>query len=321
MLKYVVRRILYMIPVLLGIILIMFVLMELTGGDPALAILGEGATPEAIDQVHEQLGLDDPFMIRLGRYYKQLILEQDFGTSYMSKKPVLEEIMARYPTTLKLALLSVLFGMVVGAAVGIISAVRQYSILDKICVSVSLFGVSAPSFWIAMMLVLLFSVKFGLLPASGNYGWQYWILPVCTMGGQVGAIIMRMARSSMLEVIRQDYIRTAKAKGQTALVTIMKHAFRNALIPIVTQVGLQLCALMAGSVMIETVFALPGLGKYIVDSVNMKDTPAAMGTILFIALNCIVINLIVDICYGFIDPRIRAQYGGKPRRKKVAAIA
>ena len=321
MLRYVIKRILCMLPVLIGVIVIIFSLMYITPGDPAVAVLGENTSQEALEQVREELGLNKGYFYRLGKYFSDLFLHGDLGVSYKSKRPVLDEILSRYPTTLKLAFFSVLFAMVVGISIGVISAVRQYSILDNICVAISLFGVSAPIFWIAMMLVLIFSVHLGLLPPTGSYGIQYWIMPVFAVGMQSGAKIMRMTRSSMLEVVRQDYVRTAKAKGQTAFLTIMHHAFRNALVPIATQVGLQICGSLEGSVMIETVFALPGLGKYVVDSVTNKDYPAVMGTVLFIGLNCVIINLLVDIFYAFVDPRIKSVYSRKSTLKRVKSNA
>ena len=310
MLRYILKRILLMIPVLLGIVVIVFTLMYVGGGDPTISILGENVTPEAQAEIREELGLDDPYLVRLGNYLLDL-LHGDLGDSYRSKRPVMDEIMARYPTTLKLTFGSIALGIVVGVIVGIISAVRQYSLLDKVGTFISLFGVSAPSFWIAMMLVLVFSVKLNLLPATGSHTLACWVLPVVTLGLQCGAFIMRMTRSSMLEVIRQDYIRTAKAKGQSEFKIVISHAFRNALVPIITTIGIQICGFLAGSVLVESVFALPGLGKYVVDSVNYKDYHALQGVVLFIAINCVIINLLTDIIYCFVDPRIKAQYGRK----------
>ena len=310
MLRYILKRILLMIPVLLGIVVIVFTLMYVGGGDPTISILGENVTPEAQAEIREELGLDDPYLVRLGNYLLDL-LHGDLGDSYRSKRPVMDEILARYPTTLKLTFGSIALGIVVGVIVGIISAVRQYSLLDKIGTFISLFGVSAPSFWIAMMLVLVFSVKLNLLPATGSHTLACWVLPVVTLGLQCGAFIMRMTRSSMLEVIRQDYIRTAKAKCQSEFKIVISHAFRNALVPIITTIGIQICGFLAGSVLVESVFALPGLGKYVVDSVNYKDYPAVQGVVLFIAINCVIINLLTDIIYCFVDPRIKAQYGRK----------
>lgn len=311
-----------MIPVLLGIVVIVFTLMYITPGEPALSMLGENATPEAIAEINRKLGLDDPYIVQLGRYIAGLFCG-DLGTSYRSSRPVIDEIFSRYPTTLILTFGSVILGMVIGVIFGVISAIRQYSILDRLCTSVSLFGVSAPSFWIAMLLVLIFSVRLNLLPPTGSYGPQYWILPIFTMGLQASASIMRMTRSSMLEVVRQDYIRTARAKGQDEFTIIVKHAFRNALMPITTTIGIQICGLLAGSVLVETVFALPGLGKYVVDSIGFKDYPAVQGVVLWIGLNCIIINLVVDIIYCFIDPRIKAMYGtnNKVRKLKEEGVA
>jgi len=314
LLKYILRRILYMIPVLLGIIVIVFTLMYVTPGDPAVSMLGDNAAPEAIAQLRQDLGLDDSYFVQLGRYVTG-VLQGDLGDSFRSKRPVIEEILDRYPTTLKITFGSVSLGIIIGILAGIISAVRQYSFLDRFCTSVSLFGVSAPSFWIAMLLVLLFSVNLKWLPATGSYSLAHWILPIFTMGLQASAFIMRMTRSSMLEVIRQDYIRTAKAKGQSEIVIVFRHAFRNAMIPIVTIIGIQICSFLAGSVLVETVFALPGLGKFIVDSVGFKDYPAVQGSVLWIGLNCILINLIVDIIYCLIDPRIKTMYSSKKKKK------
>lgn len=314
MFRYIANRILLFIPVLLGVVVIIFTLMYVTPGDPAMAILGDNATPEQLAALHKSLGLDDPYIIRLGRFFFNL-LQGDFGISYRSGRPVLEEILSRYPNTLILAFSSVAFGVVVGVAAGIISAVKQYSFLDKICTVVSLLGVSAPSFWIAMVLVVIFSVELRWLPATGNSSFKYWILPVFTLGLQASASIMRMTRSSMLEVIRQDYIRTSRAKGQTELLTIMRHAFRNALVPIITVIGIQICGFLAGAVLVETVFAIPGVGKFIVDSVNFKDYAVVQGAVFWIGLNCVLINLCVDVVYCFVDPRIKGQYSRTKAKK------
>ena len=314
MLKYVLSRMLYMVPTLLGIIVIVFTLMFIAPGDPAVSILGDNASPDAIAQLRKDLRLDDSYFVQLGRYVFD-VLRGDLGNSFRSKRPVIEEILDRYPTTLKLTFGSLSLGIIFGILAGIISAIRQYSFLDKFYTTISLFGVSAPSFWIAMLLVLIFSVNLKFLPATGSYSFAHWILPIFTMGLQASAFIMRMTRSSMLEVIRQDYIRTAKAKGQSEIVIVFRHALRNAMVPIVTIIGIQICSFLAGSVLVETVFALPGLGKFIVDSVSFKDYPAVQGAVLWIGLNCIFINLIVDIIYCFIDPRIKTMYRSEKIKK------
>jgi peptide/nickel transport system permease protein len=321
LLRHLFNRILFILPVVLGIVVIIFTLMYLTPGDPAVAILGDNATPEQIQSIREELGLNDPYLIRLGRYFLG-VLQGDFGISYKSGRPVMDEILVRYPYTLKLTFASVGLGIIIGVTAGVISAVRQYSILDKLFTSFSLFGVSAPSFWIAMVLVLLFSVKLKMLPATGSYEFKHWILPVFTLGLQASASIMRMTRSSMLEVIRQDYIRTSKAKGQSEFMTVMRHAFKNAQVPIITVIGIRICGFLAGAVLVETVFAIPGLGKFIIDSVNFKDYPVVQGGVLWIGLNCVIINLIVDILYCFVDPRIKSMYASKKvKKQKVTPVA
>ena len=316
MVKYVLRRLISMFLVLLASVTFIFTLMYFVPGDPAISLLGEGATVEAVRDIHEKLGLDDPYIVRLGRYMWGF-LHGDLGASYRSKRPVFNELLARYPTTLTLSFGSTALGVIIGVSVGIISAVKQYSMFDRIFTTISLFGASAPSFWIAMVLVLLFSLWLGWLPATGSYGIKYWILPVFTLGLQCSASIMRMTRSSMLEVIRQDYVRTARAKGQSELNVIVNHALRNALIPILTTVGIKLCGFLGGAVLVETVFALPGLGKFILDSVTFQDYPVVQGGVVWICLNCIVITFLVDLLYGLVDPRIRSMYEiEKPQRSQ-----
>lgn len=312
--RYILKRILYAIPVLLGVTVIVFVLINAAPGDPMTALLGNDATPEAIEQAKEELGLNRPYLVRLVDYIKDVFTQFDFGISYRTKLPVIDEIVSRLPTTLKLTFISMFIGSILGIAAGIISAVKQYSWIDNITTVIALFGISAPSFWLALMLVIVFSVNLQWFPASGSYGAIYFVLPCATLGMQAASILMRMTRSSMLEVIRQDYIKTARAKGQSEFVVIIRHALRNALIPIITAIGNQTSVLIAGSVLVETIFALPGLGKYIIDSINFRDYPAVMGTIIIISLMTIIIMLIVDIVYGFVDPRIRANYSSKKRK-------
>ena len=317
---YLLKRLLSMLGVALFTTFLVFTLMQFLPGDPALAMLGESATEESVAAIHEQYGLDDPYLVQLGRYVWNL-LHGDFGTSYRSKAPVLNELLARYPVTLMLTFGSVFVGLVLGVVAGIYSAIRQYSVLDRVLTSISLFGSSTPSFWVGMLLILIFSIKLGWLPASGTYGWQYWILPLITMGIQTSTSFMRMTRSCMLEVVRQDYVRTAKAKGQTEFNVVIRHAFRNALIPILTVTGIKICYFLGGAVVVESVFALPGLGKYILDSVSMKDYPVVQGGVLLICLSCIVITLLVDILYMIVDPRIKTTYGFKARKTHTKKLA
>jgi len=310
MYKYILRRFLSMFLVLIVTIVFICTLMYFVPGDPAKVMLGQSATKEAIAALHEQYHLDDPYLKTLGRYLLGL-LRGDMGISFKSKASVISELASRYPTTLILSFGSTLFGLIVGVVAGVISAVKQYSALDRIFTMISLFGASAPSFWIAMMLVLIFSVRLGWLPPTGSYGVKYWILPIFTMGLQCSASIMRMTRSSMLEVIRQDYVRTARAKGQTEFKVIVNHALRNALIPILTTTGIKLCGFLGGSVLCESVFALPGIGKYILDSVSYQDFNVVQGGTILICLNCVLITFVVDMLYGLVDPRIKSTYAVK----------
>lgn len=315
MARFIFYRLISMALVLLVTVVIIFTLMYFVPGDPAISLLGESATYEAVREIHVKLGLDDPYLVRLGRYIWDF-MHGDLGISYRSKNPVFGELMARYPTTLKLAFGSTLLGILIGVSAGIVSAVKQYSLFDRIFTTISLFGASAPSFWIAMVLVLIFSLWLGVLPATGSYGIRYWILPIFTLGLQCSASIMRMTRSSMLEVIRQDFVRTARAKGQSELKIIVNHALRNALIPILTTTGIKMCGFLGGSVLVETVFALPGIGKYILDSVGFQDYPVVQGGVVWICFNCVVITFIVDMLYGLVDPRIRSMYSVKKQSRR-----
>jgi peptide/nickel transport system permease protein len=316
MIKYILKRILQMIPVMLGISILVFILMSITPGDPARMILGNMASNEDVAMLREQLGLNDSYVVQYLKYMKGIITEFNLGTSYRSGMPVTFEIADRISITLTLSGLSLLFAAVVGVSLGVISAVKQYSVADYICTFFSLFGVSAPSFWIGLILVLIFSVNLGWLPSSGSYGVEYWILPIIVLGLQSTATIMRMTRSSMLEVVRQDYIRTARAKGQTERKVVIHHALRNSFITVITVIGNQACTLLAGASLVETIFSMPGIGKYLIDHIAMKDTPAVMGTILFIGFGCAILNLITDIAYGLLDPRLKSENAGKRKTKK-----
>lgn len=309
MYKYVLKRILMMVPVLLGVLTIVFVMNQITPGDPARMLAGgEEAQEEDIERVREELGLNKPVYIQYINYVKGIITQGDLGVSYATKRPVAVEVSERLPTTALLALLSVTLSVSIGIPVGILSATRQYSLADNISMSVALIGVSMPSFWQGLMNILIFAIYLKVLPASGFYGWQYWILPAFTIGTSSAAIITRMTRSSMLEVIRQDYIRTARAKGQTERKVIINHALKNALIPIITVIGIQFGGLLGGAVMTETVFAIPGLGKFMVDCIKSRNYPAVQGGVLILAVIFSFVNLIVDILYAYADPRIKSMY-------------
>jgi peptide/nickel transport system permease protein len=317
MVKFIARRLLMMIPVLLGVTFIVFSMLYFSPGDAADAILGSVATPEDRQKFNEQHGLDKPFLIQYLRYMRAMVFEGDLGTSYATKQPVMTEILDRFPTTLALAAMSVLIASVIGVVVGVVSATRQYTLIDSVFTSLSMVGVSMPSYWQGMMLIILFAVALRWLPPSGFTTPLHWIMPAFTLGTNSSANIMRMTRSSMLEIIRQDYIRTARAKGLTETVVIARHALKNALIPIITVIGLSLGRLLGGAVLIESIFSISGLGKLMVDSIKLKNSPVVQGGVLFIAIVMSFMNLVVDVLYSFADPRIRSMYI-RPRRMNLA---
>lgn len=305
--KYILKRILLLIPVLLGVSLLVFAIMSLTPGDPAQLILGENAPKEAVLKLRNDMGLNDPFFIQYFRFVKNAIMG-DFGRSYTTGREVFGEIFARFPNTLILAVIGIIISVCIGIPIGIISATRQYSFLDSFSMVIALLGVSMPVFWLGLMLILTFSVKLGWLPSGGFDGLKSIILPAITLGVGSAAIITRMTRSSMLEVIRQDYIRTARAKGVAEKVVINKHALKNALIPIITVVGLQFGHLLGGAVLTESVYSWPGVGRLMVDAIRQKDTPTVLAAVVFLAAAFSVVNLLVDILYAYVDPRIKSQY-------------
>ena len=317
MIKFIIKRVLLMIPVLFGVVLIVFTINRMTPGDPTLTILGADAKPEAYAQLREELGLDDPFLVQFANYVKGIVTEFDLGTSYTTRRSVTEEIVERFPTTLKLGLIGVTITVLVGIPFGVISATKQGSPLDYTVTFISLFFASMPSFWLALMMMLFFSLQLKLLPASGLDSWLGYVMPCLALGLSPVATVTRLTRSSMLEVIRQDYIRTARAKGIGEMQVIVRHALRNALIPVITNVGIQLGHIMAGSVVIESIFGVAGIGTLMVTAINAKNYPVVQGCVLFLSMSVCVINLIVDLIYSAVDPRIMAQIikrGGKKRK-------
>jgi peptide/nickel transport system permease protein len=312
MLKFIGKRILMMIPVMLGVVLLVFSMMYFSPGKPEDYILGDMATIEDKEKFREENGLNAPFLIQYFNYVKKA-LQGDLGISYTTKLPVVTEIMRRFPTTFQLALYSTLIAVALGIATGIVSAVKQYTIWDNICRVIAMIGVSMPNFWQGLLLIILFSVILGWLPSSGFSSWKHVILPAVTIGTSSAAVVMRMTRSSMLEAIRQDYVRTARAKGQTEFKVVWHHAFRNAIIPVMTVVGVNFGRMLGGAALSEVVFAIPGLGNLIIGAIKVKNAPLVQGGIMFIALAMSIVNLIVDVLYAYVDPRIRSQYL-KPRR-------
>ena len=306
MLTLIGRRFFYIIPIMLGVTFISFSIMRMAPGDPAELIAGEDATKADIESIREKFGLDKPFLVQYGIYIANLA-RGDFGVSIRTQRDVVVEIMARYPATMELAGAAIIFATVIGMVTGIIAARNQNSLFDYGSMVVSLFGLSMPAFWLGLMLMLVFAVMLGWFPAVGRGGWSHMVLPAFSLGIQSTAVIARMTRSSLLEVIRQDYIRTARAKGLAERVVVYKHAVRNALIPVVTVIGIQFGGLLAGAILTETVFAWPGVGRLLIKSIYTRDYPLVQGTILFIAFNFVFINLLVDLLYGFINPRLRTE--------------
>lgn len=307
MLRYIFRRILFLIPVLIGVSFIVFSLLYITPGDPARIVLGDQATEEAVQEFRNKEGLNDPFLVQYGRYVLKAI-HGDIGRSYMTRRPVSGEILSAFPATIRLAALSMLIAIILGVPFGIISAIRQYSFFDSVTMVFAMVGLSMPVFWLGILLILFFSVHLRWLPSSGFNTMAAMILPSVTLAAQSIAIVTRMTRSSMLEVVRQDYIRTVRAKGQKESVVIWRHALGNALIPVVTVVGLQFGHLLGGAVLTESIFSIPGVGRLMVDAIKMRDYPLVQGGVLYIAVAFSLVNLLVDLVYAWVDPRIKAQY-------------
>ncbi len=299
------RRLIATIPVIFGVTLLVFSMLHLVPGDPVKMMLGEFQTsPAQIAKLQAQLHLDEPLPQQFGRYVWDA-LHGDLGRSIRSNKPVTREIMDNLPSTLQLALSGLLVAAVLGITLGVLAAVKQYSWMDAGSMLVALIGISMPSFWLGLLLIFAFSLRFRLFPATGGGDLKHLILPAVTLGLGASAIIARLTRSSMLEVLRNEYVTTARAKGLKESRVIIRHALKNALIPVVTIFGLQFGQLLAGTVVIETVFGRPGIGRLIVDAILNKDFPLVQGIVLVVAISYVVVNLIVDLLYAFLDPRIR----------------
>lgn len=311
MLKYLSRRFLQLIPVMLGITLITFLLMNVVGGDPVMHLIDEraaGIDQSAVDAIRKQWGLDQPLPVQYVRFVANAF-QGDLGRSYISREPVARAIAARLPATMKLGVVSLLYAVIVGVATGTVAAAKHKSWFDTASMVIALAGVSIPVFWLALLTMYLLSVKYQILPPSGygNGELKYLIMPAFALGSAITAVIARITRSSMLGVIRAEFITTARAKGASEFTVTFKHALRNALIPVVTIVGVQMGNVLSGAVITETVFNWPGIGRLLVDSINKRDLPMVQGAVVFIALLFAVVNLVVDLAYAMIDPRIRYQ--------------
>ncbi len=323
--KYILRRLAMMIPVLLGVTFIVFFIMSLTPGDPAAIILGDQASAEALALKRVELGLNDPLLVRYVTYMGNL-LKGDLGTSYKNQISVAQQVWGKFPNTAILAVAGIFVALLIGIPIGILSAKKQYTLMDTSSMVFSLIGVSMPNFWLGLLLSLLFALKLRWLPSQGmGQGFipllKSLVLPALTLGTGAAATVVRMTRSSMLEVIRQDYISTARAKGITEKQITNKHMLKNALIPIVTAVGLQFGQLLGGAMLTETIFSWPGLGRLMVESITSKDIPMVLGSVIFMATMFSFVNLFVDILYAFLDPRIKSQYGTKIYTKRRGVVA
>lgn len=304
MTKRVLKRILLLIPTVIGVSFIVFLLFYLSPGDAALAKAGPNAPKEVIDALRENMGLNDPFLAQYLRFLKGLLFHFDLGNSYISGSSVTKTLLAVFPNTLKLTGFSLLIAVFFGILLGVLSAVKRGTFVDKLVMIISMVGIAMPIFWTGILLILLFSVRLRWLPPSGFSSFKAMLMPAFALGLQSSAIIMRMTRSSMLEVLNQDYIETANAKGLKKQKIIFVHALKNAMIPIITTIGLQAGGLLGGSVLTETVFSIPGIGRLMVESIKTRDLPVVLGGVILISICYSLISIVVDILYGFIDPRI-----------------
>lgn len=304
MFGYTIKRILQLIPTLLGVLILVFLLIHSVPGDPAKMVAGIEASDEDVENIRERLGLNDPLPTQFVTYLSDL-LKGDLGTSIRSNRPVTEEIISRFPTTLTLTVMAVGLLIILGLFAGIFSATKPNSFRDNSTMMVALFGVSMPVFWTGILLILLFSYYIPIFPSGGNDSFKHFILPAVSLALTSAAILARLTRSSLLEVINEDFIQTARAKGLRENVVIYKHALRNSLITVITVIGLEAGSLLGGAVLTETVFSINGIGRFLIQSIQFRDYPAVQGTILIVAVIFVTINLIVDLLYSVIDPRIR----------------
>jgi peptide/nickel transport system permease protein len=306
--KYLLRRIIFLIPVLLGVSVIVFSIMFLTPGDPAMLMLGENAPAEELELLRERLGLNQPPHVQYGLWLSRVV-RLDFGRSIRSGRPVTDEVRARLPATVELAVLATLLAVAIGLPLGVLSATRPNTPVDHFATVAAFTGLAMPVFWQGLIMILLFAVVLEWLPPSGRLGgWQYYVLPTITLGTSAIAAITRMTRATMLETLTQDYVRTARSKGALPRSITYRHALRNALIPVVTVIGLQFGSLLSGAVLTETIFAWPGIGRLAVDAIRARDFPTVQGVVLTFALLYAVVNLLTDLLYAYLDPRLKTRY-------------
>ncbi|MAH62657.1 MAG: glutathione ABC transporter permease GsiC [SAR324 cluster bacterium] len=302
--NFLLRRLLLLIPVLWGVATLVFLLLHFIPGDPIDLMLGDSALGTDRETLRDQLGLNDPLIIQYIRYFGDL-LQGDWGTSLFSKKPVFEEIMERVPATMELMFGAMVVTILVAMPLGLIAAVKKGTWIDQGSMIFSLLGVSIPNFWLGPMLILLFSIHFDLLPVNERGGLEHLILPALTLGTSLASILARITRSSVVETLQAEYIRTARSKGISELRILLRHALRNALIPIVTVIGLQIGVLLSGAIITESIFDWPGLGNLLISAINSRNYPLVQGCVLFIAGSYVMVNLLIDLLYAYLDPRIR----------------
>ena len=302
--NFLLRRLLLLIPVLWGVATLVFLLLHFIPGDPVDLMLGDSALGTDRETLRDQLGLNDPLIVQYLRYFGDL-LQGDWGTSLFSKKPVFEEIMERVPATMELMFGAMVVTILVAMPLGLIAAVNKGSWIDQGAMIFSLLGVSIPNFWLGPMLILLFSIHFDLLPVNERGGLEHLILPALTLGTSLASILARITRSSVVETLQAEYIRTARSKGISELRILFRHALRNALIPIVTVIGLQVGVLLSGAIITEAIFDWPGLGNLLISAINSRNYPLVQGCVLFIAGSYVMVNLVIDLLYAYLDPRIR----------------
>ncbi|MBQ2084463.1 MAG: ABC transporter permease [Firmicutes bacterium] len=306
MVKYIVNRVLVTIPIIIAIILIVFLLLQVLPGNPIQVMMKEKVNQQVIDRVTEQMGLNDPLMIRFGRYLWNM-LHGDLGQSYKLKRPVTQLIMTAFPNTVKLAITSALVAWIIGIPTGIISAIKKDSLLDRILMGFSLVGISLPVFWAAMLLQYFLGFKLKLLPISGYSTIRHMIMPAIVLGWASSGSIARLTRSSLLGVMKNDYIRTARSKGLVESAVVIRHGLKNSMIPVVTMMAMQFASLLSGAVITESVFGIGGIGQLMVSAISQRDMPLLQSSVIFSTMIIIVGNLVADILYSFLDPKIRTQ--------------
>ena len=302
--RFLARRLVLTIPVLLGVATLVFSLIHLIPGDPAQAMLGEAAPQADVEELRHRLGLDRPLLDQYGIFLQGLV-KGDLGTSLRTGQPVTDQIVERMPATIELAAAAMIVAIAFAMPLGMIAAVRRGTAVDHAAMTVSLAGVSVPNFWLGPLLAIIFAVELGWLPVSGRGTWAHLVLPAISLGAALAAILARMTRATMLEELREQYVQAARARGVSRLRAVLRHAFRNSLIPVVTLLGLQFGAVLTGAVITETIFAWPGIGRLLIQSIGFRDYPLVQGCILLIALTYVGVNLVTDMLYGVLDPRIR----------------